>query len=496
MTYSVSGLSVVGVIGAGIMGAGIAQVLAASGFQTVLYDTRPEALAKAQADIHARLDRLAEKGQMGAQDAAHAKSRLRIASDLADLAPAGLVIEAIVENLEVKQALFRQLEEVVPETAVLASNTSSLSIAAIGRACRHRQRICGMHFFNPVPLMKLVEVIAGPATRPEVMQLATDLVGRMGKVAVVAKDGPGFLVNLGGRAFYTEALHIEAEGVASPEQIDRIMTAGCGFRMGPFALMDLTGIDVNFPVTGFIHQGHQYDPRLKTAPRHERMFEAGLYGRKVGRGFYDYSEGAAKPAAPEPPEPGRAPFRAHVAEAHPGFDALAARGLESAADADPILVSPWGEDATTVAARLRLPAERVVAVDFSGAERGVLTLMTPPVASTALQPVAEWLAAVGYRVEIVQDSPGFVAQRILAMIVNLGCEMAQTGVGSPADIETAMKLGLNYPFGPLELGDRIGAGKVLETLENLQAVTGSDRYRPSLWLRRRAFLDLPLQARP
>ncbi len=495
MTYSISELRTAGVIGAGIMGAGIAQVLAASGFEVILHDTRAEALDKAAADIGARLDRLAEKGQMSAEDAAAAKARLRTANDLAAMAPAGLVIEAIVENLEVKQTLFRRLEGIVAEDAVLASNTSSLSIAAIGRTCARRERVCGMHFFNPVPLMKLVEIIAGPATDPGVMRLAAEVVARMGKVSVVARDGPGFLVNLGGRAFHTEALHIESEGVAGPEQIDRIMRGSAGFRMGPFELMDLTGIDVNFPVTGFIHRGHQYDPRLKTAPRHERMFEAGLYGRKVGRGFYDYAEGAARPAAHEARE-GHAPFRARVPEAHPGFDALAGRGLEVAADAGPILVSPLGEDATTVAVRLGLPADRVVAVDFSGIARGLVTLMTPPVASTAVQPVAEWFAAIGCQVEVVQDSPGFVAQRILAMIVNLCCEMAQTGVGSPADIETAMKLGLNYPFGPLELGDRIGAGNILKTLENLQSVTGSDRYRPSLWLRRRAQLGLPLSARP
>ncbi len=485
-----SNLSTAGVIGAGIMGAGIAQSLLTAGLAVVLYDERPEALAKAVAEIGARLDRLAEKGQMPAEEAAAAKARLHPAADLAAMAPAGVVIEAIVENLAAKQDLFRRLEQVVAPDAVLASNTSSLSIAAIGKTCRHRERVCGLHFFNPVPLMRLVEVIAGPFTTPAVMDLAQALVRRMDKVPVVAKDGPGFLVNLGGRAFYTEALHVEAEGVASPEQIDRIMVLGCGFRMGPFALMDLTGIDVNFPVTGFIHQGHQYDPRLKTAPRHERMAEAGLYGRKVGRGFYDYSVPTEAPA--EALAPATVPFRARIPEPHPGFGTLTARGLEPAQDAAPILVSPWGEDATSVATRLGLPPERVVAVDFSGIEAGLVTLMVPPVASAVLRPVADWLAATGHRVEIVQDSPGFVAQRILAMIVNLGCEMAQTGVGSPADIETAMKLGLNYPQGPLGMGDRIGAARVLKTLENLQAITGSDRYRPSLWLRRRALLGLPL----
>jgi 3-hydroxybutyryl-CoA dehydrogenase len=404
------------------------------------------------------------------------------------------VIEAVVEKLEVKQALFAELERIVGEEAVLASNTSSLSLAAIGRTCARRGRVCGLHFFNPVPLMRLVEVIPGPFTTADVTAAMVALVRRMGKTPVVAKDEPGFLVNLGGRAYYTEALHIEQEGVASLEQIDRIMRASAGFRMGPFELMDLTGIDVNFPVTRSIHEGHQYDPRLKTTPKHERMFEAGRFGRKVGLGFYDYP-GKPSPTVEEAPRAMATELRAVVPEAHPGFAALAEFGLVEGVGPDaPILVGPFGEDATTAAHRLSLDPRRVVAVDFTGLERRVLTLMTPPVPSVALGPVGAWLREQGFTVEVIKDSPGFVAQRMLAMIVNLGCEMAQTRVGSPEDIETAMQLGLNYPFGPLEFGDRMGGATALETLQNLQAVTGSDRYRPSLWLRRRALLGGSLRA--
>lgn len=484
-------IKTVGVIGAGVMGAGIAQVFAASGFKVLLFDQSPDRIGAALSGVGQRLDRLVEKNKLNPEEAGRAKARLSGVDTLAELAAAGLVIEAIVENLDAKQSLFRELEDIVAPDAILASNTSSLSIAAIGNGCTHRDRICGLHFFNPVPLMKLVEVIPGPATSERVKATALAMVRRIGKISVVAKDGPGFLVNLGGRAFYTEALHIENEGVAGPARIDRIMREGCGFRMGPFELMDLTGIDVNFPVTSFIHEGHQFDPRLKTAPRHERMFEAGLYGRKVGRGFYDYPAPIAAECGEAPPV--CAALAANVPDMHPGFHRLAEQGLGIVQDADrPVLVSLFGEDATTAALRLGVAPERLVALDFSGQARGVITLMTPPVNSVAAGPVAEWLTGLGYKVEEIADSPGYVAQRILAMIVNLGCEMAQTGVGSPADIEKAMKLGLNYPFGPLELGDRMGRRRVLEILENLQKITGSDRYRPSLWLRRRAQLGLSL----
>lgn len=497
MALSFDDIHTVGVVGSGIMGAGIAQVLLTAGYDVILNDQRADALAKAADDIAARLDRLAEKGQLTVDAATAAKGRLRTTETLADMAPAQVVIEAIIERLDIKQSLFQQLEGILAPDAVLASNTSSLSIAAIGKTCTQRERVCGLHFFNPVPLMKLVEVIPGPFTTDAVTELMVKLVKRMDKVSVIAKDGPGFLVNLGGRAYYTEALHIEQEGVASAEQIDRIMTKSVGFRMGPFELMDLTGIDVNFPVTTFIHQGHQYDPRLKTAPRHERLFEAGRYGRKVGIGFYDYTDKVASPAPSEKPAGDPAPrFEAVIPAAHPGFAALAANhGLSETDAADtPILVSPFGEDASSVAYRLSVDPARLVAIDFTGLDKGVLTLMTPPVASKALDKVADWLRAAGFDVEIVKDSPGFVAQRILAMIVNLCCEMAQTGVGSPQDIETAMKLGLNYPFGPLGFGDRIGPANIFETMRNLQEVTGSDRYRSSFWLRRRAQLGLSLAA--
>jgi len=495
MTVSMADIQRVGVVGAGAMGTGIAQVLLLAGFEVRLQDERREALAKAHSEINERIGAMSQKGRIDAVQARNALGRLITTEQLGDLAPSQLCIEAIFEDLPAKQKLFTDLEKIVTSDAIIASNTSSLSIAAIGRFCRHRERICGLHFFNPVPLMRLVEVIAGPVTSGAHLSTALELVRRIGKTPVLAKDGPGFLVNLGGRAYTTEALHIEREGVASVPEIDQIMKEAIGFRMGPFELMDLTGIDVNYPVTNFIYEGHQHDPRLKTTPLHAILFAAGRFGRKSGHGFHSYEGSPAAPAVEhQTNHPTATDLQVMIPVDHPSFSRLRVHGLMPS-DIDyggPILVAPFGEDATTVACRLACPADRLVAVDFTGLDRKFLTLMAPPGQSHALSRVANWAASVGFRVAVIGDSPGFVAQRILAMIVNLGCEMAQMGSGTPADIDIAMKLGLNYPYGPIELGDALGPHRVHETLRNLQAITGSERYRPSLWLRRRALLNLPL----
>ena len=467
------------------MGAGIAQVGLTSGLHVTLYDLDAAALAKARDDILARVARMVEKGQLAGDAVAACDARLRLASSLGDFADAQLVIEAIVERLDVKQGLFAELEAVVGPDAILASNTSSLSIAAIAARCQRRERVCGLHFFNPVPLMKLVEVVNAPSTSAAVIEQADAFSRQIGKVPVTVKDGPGFLVNLQGRAYALEGLAIVQEGVTDPATVDRIMRDGAGFRMGSFELMDLTGIDVNFAATTFIYQGYQHDPRLKTTTLHELMFNAGRFGRKTGQGYFDYS--------------GNAP--AHV-QPQPTGGSLAVRFAEPAAEwtllgevdqgEDVVLVAPIGEDCASVCQRLGLDPRMTVAVDFTGADRHHLTVMSAIGGRAVAEAVADWLRGKEFTVEVIADSPGFVLQRVLAMVANLGCELAQTGVGTPQDIDTAMKLAQNYPLGPLEWAEKLGVARCHEIMRKLQETTGSDRYRPSLWLRRRAQLGLPI----
>jgi 3-hydroxybutyryl-CoA dehydrogenase len=491
-------LDTIGVIGAGAMGAGIAQSALTAGLKVIMHDASAAALAKARGEIHSRIARLAEKGQITAAAATEAEGRLTLAERLQELAPAQIVIEAIIEQLEPKQRLFTALEDIVSPATVLATNTSSLPVAAIARVCRHRERVCGLHFFNPVPLMRLVEVIRATDTSERTMERTLALAERLGKTAVKVRDVPGFLVNLLGRAYITEALHIQHEGVAPVATIDRIMREAAGFRMGPFELMDLTGIDVNLPATRVVYEGFQHDPRLKTTALHESLFAAGQLGRKTGRGFYDYSEGKADGDAATAAPAAAPAVSAWVAEGAQGLEILAERGLRlvTAAQAEVILVSPAaGEDAATAAARLGLEPARVVAVDLRGVETGFLTLMPPVGGDTAARKLAAFLRGTGLAVAVIGDSPAFVAPRILAMVVNLACEVAQLGIGTPEDIDVAMRLAQNYPRGPFEWGEWLGTERVHDTLRRMQEITGSDRYRPSLWLRRRALLALPLRAR-
>ncbi|MCR9212938.1 MAG: 3-hydroxyacyl-CoA dehydrogenase [Proteobacteria bacterium] len=488
----------VGVVGAGAMGRGIAQVSATGGMSVVIFDAAEGAAAAAVDFIHSMVDRTVEKNRMQPDEGEAAKSKLGTASSLEDLKDCDLVVEAIVENIDIKRQVFQSLEKIVRPDAIIASNTSSIRISSIASACTHRGRIAGLHFFNPVPLMKLVEVINGTDTSAKVTQ-ALEIIGkRMGRVPVIVKDAPGFLVNLGGRAYTTEALRIVSEGVASPFEVDAIMRDACGFRMGPFELMDLTGIDVNYPVSQIIYNGYFQDKRLSTYPLHESMMEAGRLGRKTKAGFYDYAEdgtiirpetGSSISAEPA--------TKVVLAEPSESLSALLRETgvavLETDDGSSPIVADPIGEDCTALSNRLGLDSKRLVSIDTHTGVYSHATVMAAPGADDgSVQSVMALMAKVSGGVTRIKDCPGFVAQRIRAMIANLGCEMAQIGVATPEDIDKGMKLGLNYPLGSVELAENMGSRNTLQILENLQAITGEDRYRPSQWLRRRALLELPI----
>lgn len=285
--------SMIGVIGAGAMGSGIAQVAAMAGHNVVLFDANAAALDKAKAAITATISKLAEKGKVA--DAGAVLNRFSFAADIHAFAGCGLIIEAIIENLDIKKKVFADVEAVVTESCTLATNTSSLSVTSIAAACKMPGRVLGLHFFNPAPLMALVEVIPAIQTEPALVEECKNLMQQWGKVPVITKDTPGFIVNRVARPFYGEAIRIYEEGIADIPTIDWALTELGGFRMGPFTLTDYIGHDVNYVVTETVFQSFFYDPRYKPSFSQKRLLEAGWLGRKTGRGFYNYAEGVAQP---------------------------------------------------------------------------------------------------------------------------------------------------------------------------------------------------------
>ena len=489
---------VIGVIGAGAMGQGIVQVALQGGLNVILHDARDGGARAGRDAVYGRLNRLVEKGRLESGEAEAMQTRVTVASSLEDFASCDVVVEAVFEDLELKQEIFTTLESVVRDDCILASNTSSLLIASVARACKIRGRVAGLHFFNPVPLMRLVEVIQGPETDRQAAESLKTLGKRLGRTPVIVKDAPGFLVNFGGRAYTTEGMRILHEGAATPAQIDAVMRDCCAFRMGPCELMDLTGVDVNYPVTQIVYEGYDHDPRLKTSFPHRALLEAGNLGRKTGAGNYTYdTKGQRTDSASGDYLTDATPAtKIIVAEANAKLNTfLTEIGLQVVDDdgESPIFAAPVGEDCAGLSARTGVDYKRLVAIDLLCDTSKRVTLMTAPgTGNEALSAIAASVIASGRAVTAIGDSAGFISQRMRAMVANLGCEMAQISIASPKEIDLAMKLGLNYPLGPLEMVEDLGDKTLLSLLETLQNISGEDRYRPSQWLRRRALLDLPI----
>ena len=431
--------------GAGTMGAGIAQLGCLAGFETFLFDPDPEALERGAERLRADLGRGEERGRWSG--AAEAAARLVAAPALEDLSSCDLVIEAAPEDLAVKRELFARLEAACAPDTVLATNTSSLSVTTIAAGADRPQRVCGMHFFNPPPLMRLVEVVAGEETEPGALARATEAAERMGRTPVRAADGIGFLANRGARPFSLEALRLLGERVAEPDQIDRIVRIGGGYRMGPFELMDLIGIDVNLNVAESFYAQSFGEPRWRPHPLQRRMVDAGRLGRKSGRGWYDYGYGPHRPDDPPPLELRAVDERDRTVEGSVRWVALPdlerARVVEMAA----------------------LPGTSVDQLSAAG----------------------RYFAAMGKHVECTPgDAPGLVLGRIVCQLINEACFAVGEGVGTPEDLDTALRLGFNHPRGPFQWLEEIGPERVLAVLDSLRNELGEERYRAAPYLRRLA----------
>ena len=537
----------VAVVGAGTMGAGIAQVAAAAGHPVLLFDAADGAVDKGISGIAKALERSVDRGRIDAAARDAIMARVKPAATLADLAPADLVIEAILENLEIKQDLFRDLEGIVGDGAILASNTSSLSITAIGAALERPERLAGMHFFNPAPVMALVEVVTGLATDDATKQTLFETSVAWGKSPVYAASTPGFIANRIARPFYSEALRLVQEGVADPATLDTIVRDAGGFRMGPFELMDLIGVDVNLLVTKSVWEAFHYDPRYQPSLLQEEMVAAGRFGRKSGIGWYDYRDGADKPAiveAPQGPKPKRItltqdPTIGQMLEL-PVFDPaiqlaeLAEKaGIEIAYDAGELpfdmddvdmdgmndsdeegpefdVDAPWREYRPDEETAIQLdgailkPSRGMAAfqdswgapdenptvfydlcLDYAATPR-VTIAAAHDAPRTAILAAAGFFQAIGKSVTVVRDAPGMVLTRIVAMLANEAADAVYYGVCNQSDADTAMLKGLNYPKGPLAWALELGCQRVVDILDSLFAFYHDPRYRASPLLREMA----------
>ena len=485
--------TLIAVVGAGAMGAGIAQVAAAAGHPVRLLDKRADAAARAVAGVKAQFARLAEKGRMTAAEAVAASERLLPVQSPGDLAEAGLVVEAIVEDLAAKQALYADLEAIVGPQCLFGTNTSSLSVTAIGAALKRPERLAGLHFFNPAPLMALVEIVSGLATDPAVADTLFATAAAWGKTPVHARSTPGFIVNRVARPYYAEALRLLNEGAADCATIDACCREAGGFRMGPFELMDLIGHDVNFAVTRSVWSAFYHDQRFLPSLLQEELVAAGFLGKKSGRGFYDYRPGAAQAApvsAPAQALRGRVAICGESAAAEALVERLAAaqrpctrRPASDGRIAEvggAVVYVTDGRSATRRAAETGVANTVLVdlALDYGRATRLALSI-ADQCAPAAAAAATALLQGAGLAVSPCADVPGLAVMRTVAMLANEAADAVNQGVCTAAAADAAMCLGVNYPLGPLAWADRIGLPAVQAVLDNLGRTYGGDRYRVS-----------------
>ena len=489
--------ALIGVVGAGVMGAGIAQVAAQAGHAVRLLDVREGAAAAALEQTGRALDGWVAKGRMAPAERAAVLARIQPVQELQALAEAALVVEVIVEKLEPKQALLRELDALLPPGAIIASNTSSISVTALANGMQNPARLVGMHFFNPVPQMKLVEVVSGAETAPEVAAVIEQLARRWGKTPVHAKSTPGFIVNRIARPYYAEALALLQEQAASPAQLDRALRSA-GFRMGPCELMDLIGHDTNFLVTQSVFEANFGDKRYMPSLVQKALVDGGRLGRKVGRGFYVGTPEASAPVAPPQHDLPSVSLQGQggVVEALAGW--LTHKGLTYERETD----SSWaglriggmevhlslGRSAAQLAFERQQPELAVMDWPLAPERMDALALAFAPRSSAAAQAaVAEVWRALGWEPLVLRDVPGVAVARTIAMLINEGADAVWQGVCEAEAADQAMKLGVNYPAGPFEWLALLGAAPVVALLDGLFEAYRSERYRVSPLLRQRLF---------
>ncbi len=494
----------IAVIGAGAMGSGIVQVALNAGHRVVLYDAAPAAVERGIAGIDATYRRLLEKGKIDAATHGDRMARLTPGATLADLAGAALVIEAIVENIDIKAKVLAEVEALVGERCIIATNTSSLSVTAIAARLQRPGQVAGLHFFNPAPVLPLVEIVSGKATMPAVADtlFATALAWK--KIPVRCASTPGFIVNRVARPFYGEALRLLGDRAADVATIDTILRDCGGFKMGAFELMDLIGHDVNYAVTKSVYDAMYQDPRYKPSLLQKELVDAGWLGKKNGRGFYDYAADALKPsvalAAPAD-KPANIVVEGTLGVTAPLLELARAAGLavRHYPAAGPAL---WHIDDITLALTDGRSATQAdvgavfdLAFDYDKAKT-IAVAVADLAPARALAAATGFFQALGKQVIVIDDVPGLVVMRTVAMLANEAADVVQQGIANAADTDLAMVNGVNYPRGPLTWADAIQPAVLHTVLVNLAAGYGEDRYRSAPLLARRALIGQPFHAVP